>query len=200
MTICLLLAAGSSSRMGQPKMMLAFKGSTLLQHIIDEVKATKSTTLLIVTGCYHTLIEQSLIQQQIPIVKNGQWQAGMGSSIQTGMAYLQQYYPAATNVLILVCDQPFVSATLLQQMMAAKESTGKGIVACTYTGTFGTPVLFDKKYFNDLALLQGATGAKKLVMQFKTDVATVSFPAGAMDIDTPEDYEKLLGGLGELKD
>ena len=81
-------------------------------------------------------------------------------------------------------------------MMAAKESTGKGIVACNYNGTFGTPVLFDKKYFNDLALLQGAAGAKKLVQQFETDVATVSFPAGAMDIDTPEDYEKLLGSLG----
>ena len=196
MTVCLLLAAGSSSRMGQPKMMLAFKGSTLLQHIIDEVKATKSNTLLIVTGCYHTLIEQSLIQQQIPIVKNGQWQAGMGSSIQIGMAYLLQHYPAATAVLILVCDQPFISATLLQQMMAAKEYTGKGIVASTYTGTIGTPVLFDKKYFNDLALLQGTTGAKKLVQQFETDVATVSFSAGAIDIDTPEDYEKLLGSLG----
>ena len=196
MTVCLLLAAGSSSRMGQPKMLLPYKESNLLQHIIDEVKTLKSTTLFIVTGCYHTLIEQSLIQQQIPIVKNGQWQAGMGSSIQTGMAYLLQHYPAATAVLILVCDQPFISATLLQQMMAAKEYTGKGIVASTYTGTIGTPVLFDKKYFNDLALLQGATGAKKLVMQFKTDVATVSFPAGAMDIDTPEDYEKLLGSLG----
>ena len=200
MTVCLLLAAGSSSRMGQPKMMLAFKGSTLLQHIIDEVKATKSTTLLIVTGCYHTLIEQSLIQQQIPIVKNGQWQAGMGSSIQTGMAYLLKHYPAASNVLILVCDQPFISSNLFQSMMIEKEMSGKGIVACSYKDTFGTPVLFDKKYFNNLALLQGATGAKKLVQQFETDVATVSFPAGAMDIDTPEDYEKLLGELGELKD
>jgi len=182
--------------MGQPKMMLPYKGSTLLHHIIDEVKATKNTTLFIVTGCYHTLIEQSLLQQQIPLIKNEQWQAGMGSSIQAGMAYLLHYYPSAENVLILVCDQPYISTGLLQEMLTAKESTDKGIVACTYAGAIGTPVLFDKKYFNDLALLQGATGAKKLVQQFETDVATVIFPAGAMDIDTPEDYEKLLGELG----
>jgi molybdenum cofactor cytidylyltransferase len=196
MTVCLLLAAGSSSRMGQPKMMLPYNSKTLLQHIIDEVKATKNTTLLIVTGCYHTLIELSLIKQQIPLVKNEQWQAGMGSSIQTGMAYLMQHYPAATNVLIMVCDQPFISANLLQQMMAAKLNTGKGIVACTYIGAIGTPVLFDKKYFNQLLFLQGASGAKKLVQQFEEDVVTINFPAGVMDIDTPADYEKLLGGMG----
>jgi molybdenum cofactor cytidylyltransferase len=197
MTVCLLLAAGSSSRMGQPKMMLPYKVSTLLQHIINEVKATKNTTLLVVTGCYHNLIEQSLLQQQIPLVKNEQWQAGMGSSIQTGMAYLLQHYPTASNVLILVCDQPFITTDLLKEILTAKESTGKGIVACTYAGAIGTPVLFDKKYFNQLLLLQGASGAKKLVHQFEEDLATVNFPEGSMDIDTPEDYGKLMGGLGE---
>jgi molybdenum cofactor cytidylyltransferase len=196
MTVCLLLAAGSSSRMGQPKMMLPYKGSTLLQHIIDEVKATKNTTLLVVTGCYHTLIEQALLHQQIPLINNEQWQAGMGSSIQTGMAYLLQHYPDASNILIMVCDQPFITENLLHQMMATKESTGKGIVACTYAGAIGTPVLFDKKYFNQLLLLQGASGAKKLVQQLEEDVAIVNFPAGAMDIDTPEEYEQLLGELG----
>ena len=197
MTVCLLLAAGSSSRMGQPKMMLPYKNSTLLQHIIDEVKIIKNTTLLVVTGCYHTLIEQSLLPQQIPLIKNEQWQAGMGSSIQTGMVYLLQHYPAATNVLILVCDQPFITTDLVQEMLAAKESKSKGIIACTYDGAIGTPVLFDKKYFNQLLLLHGTSGAKKLVQQFEADRATVNFPAGIMDIDTPEDYGKLLGGLGK---
>jgi molybdenum cofactor cytidylyltransferase len=197
MTVFLLLAAGSSSRMGQPKMLLPFKSSTMLQHIIDEVKAIKNTTLLIVTGCYHKLIEQSLARQQIPLIKNEQWQNGMGTSIQTGMAYLLQQYPAATTVLIMVCDQPFISASLLQQMITTKETTGKNIVSCTYSGTFGTPVLFDKKYFNELLLLQGTTGAKKLVNQFKTDLAIVNFAAGSIDIDTPEAYEKLLRELGD---
>jgi len=143
------------------------------------------------------LIEQSLARQQIPLIKNEQWQNGMGTSIQTGMAYLLQQYPAATTVLIMVCDQPFISASLLQQMITTKETTGKNIVSCTYSGTFGTPVLFDKKYFNELLLLQGTTGAKKLVNQFKTDLATVNFAAGSIDIDTPEAYEKLLRELGD---
>ena len=65
------------------------------------------------------------------------------------------------------------------------------MLACTYAGTTGTPVLFDKKYFTPLSLLQGSQGAKKLVQQFIDDSATVDFPLGAIDIDTPDDYSQL---------
>jgi len=80
-------------------------------------------------------------------------------------------------------------------MLAAKQSSGKGIIACSYAAAIGTPVLFDKKYFNYLVQLQGQQGAKKLVSEFLTDSITVNFPAGAMDIDHPADYKNLLSGL-----
>jgi len=191
MTVCLLLAAGNSSRMGQPKMLLDFKGKTFLQHIIDEVKTLRGASLLVVTGCYHDMLKPVLESQQIPFIKNTLWQEGMGSSIREGIKRLQQHNPDAGNVIVLVCDQPHISAAVLQQMINAKQTTGKGIVACSYDGTTGTPVLFDKKYFSQLSLLQGTSGAKKMIQQFNDDVDTINFPEGAIDIDTPEDYNKL---------
>lgn len=192
MTVCLLLAAGSSSRMGQPKMLLPVNGKTLLQHAIDEIKKLDGTKLLVVTGCYHLLLKDILEQQQIAFVENTNWQEGMGASIQTGMNQVIQYYPAAASVIILVCDQPYISAGFLRELISAKQQTHKGIVAAAYNNTTGTPVLFDKEYFAALSLLNGQYGAKKLIQQMNDDVATVAFPAGAVDIDTMEDYEKLI--------
>lgn len=198
-TVCLLLAAGSASRMtdpntGQgsfPKMLLPLHGKTLLQHIIDEVLVLKDTALLVVTGCYHDQLKTILATQQIPFVLNQQWEEGMGTSIQKGVMYLQQLYTDADNVIILVCDQPYISTDVLEQMIHTKQQSRKGIVACMYNDTTGTPVLFDKKYFNQLALLQGPYGAKKIVGQFTNDLTGIPFPEGAIDIDTPGDYEQL---------
>jgi molybdenum cofactor cytidylyltransferase len=92
----------------------------------------------------------------------------------------------------MVCDQPFASASLLNDLIAAHEETLKGIIASGYNNTLGTPVLFNKKYFDDLLKLQGAEGAKKIIMKYADDVATVPFPMGAVDIDTIEDYDSLL--------
>jgi len=192
-TVCLLLAAGSSSRMGQPKMLLDFNGKTLLQHIIDEVKQLNDVSLLVITGCYHDLLKEILQAQQISFIQNEQWEVGMGTSIQKGIIYLQEHSSDTDNVMILVCDQPYISSGLLQQMIDAKQSTGKGIAACTYHGITGTPVLFDKKYFNQLTMLQGLYGAKKIIQQFTDDITPINFPAGAIDIDTPDDYNKLKG-------
>lgn len=191
MTVCVLLAAGSSSRMGQPKVLLPFNGKTLLQHAIDEIKKVDGTELLVITGCYHLLLKDILEQQQIAFVENTNWRDGMGASIQTGMKHVMQFYPAATSVIILVCDQPFISAGLLYKLISAQMQTHKGIVAAAYNNTTGTPVLFHKKYFAALSLLNGQYGAKKLIQQMNDDVATVPFPAGAVDIDTMEDYEQL---------
>ncbi len=192
MNICLLLAAGSSSRMGQPKMLLHFRGKTLLGHSIYEIKKLPAGKLLVVTGCYHTVLKEILEPQQIECIQNKQWEEGMGSSIKMGIGHIMENYPAAKTVIIVVCDQPHISVALLQELIHKKQQTGKGIIACAYNDTTGTPVLFDKKYFQQLALLSGQSGAKKLVQQFAEDTAMVSFPLGITDIDTPQDYDKLI--------
>ncbi len=196
MTVCLLLAAGSSSRMNAsglatPKMLLSFSGKTFLQHIIDEVKKT-GNPLVVVTGCYHHLLQPVLEQQQIAFVQNESWNDGMGNSIQKGTAFILQHYPEVTSVIILVCDQPYLSAELLNKMTETKTAAQKGIVAAAYNNTLGIPVLFDRKYFEKLLSLTGRYGAKKIVQQLPDDTAAVAFEQGAIDIDTAEDYAGLV--------
>jgi molybdenum cofactor cytidylyltransferase len=192
MTVALLLAAGSSTRMGQPKMLLPFNGKTLLQHCIDEIKKSSAGDLVVVTGCYHSLLKEILNQQQIAFTENAHWQQGMGSSIQKGINFLLERYPKANSVIILVCDQPHISSSLINKIMNKQTETGKKIVASFYDDTTGTPVLFYKKYFKLLSELDGIYGAKKIVQQFKEDTVTIDFPKGSIDIDTPEDYSLLV--------
>jgi molybdenum cofactor cytidylyltransferase len=191
-TSLLLLAAGASSRLGLPKMFLYYKGKTLLHHITDEAMVAMQTPLFIVTGEHTNAIKGILQGSQALVLHNDHWQEGMGGSIRTGVQGILDagYEPEA--VLITVCDQPFITAALLSAMIATKANTDKGIVACAYDETIGTPVLFDKKYYPALLELSGQHGAKKILQQFPDDVETVPFPLGSVDIDTPEDYERLL--------
>ena len=192
MTVCLLLAAGSSSRMGSPKMLLPFNGKTFLQHAIDEIKNSNANGLVVVTGCCHQHLKGILLPQQINFVENKNWEEGMSSSIQTGTAYTIQQYPSTESIIIAVCDQPYISSSLLNELVAAKQKTGKGIIASTYNNMQGTPVLFSKKYFEQLKQLGGPYGAKKIIQGHANDMSAINFPKGAIDIDTVEDYENLL--------
>src|SRR5690348_14952270 len=98
MIVSLLLAAGSSTRMEQPKILLSFRGKALLQHGIDEIKNSVAADLVVVTGCYHTLIKEVLEQQRIAYTENKDWQSGMGVSIQKGIHYILEHYAEATGV------------------------------------------------------------------------------------------------------
>jgi molybdenum cofactor cytidylyltransferase len=97
----------------------------------------------------------------------------------------------ADQVILAVCDQPFLTAGHLRELVRSAETSGKGIVASRYDGIPGTPVLFKSNYFPDLLNLQGDYGAKKLFPVFAGDMATVPFALGSIDIDTPGDYERL---------
>lgn len=189
-TTVLLLAAGASARMGQPKMFLTWQGETLLQHAVSAA-ATVSTPVFVVTGEHSTTIAAALQNSAVQLIPNDQWQEGMGTSVATGVTGIMQAGHTPDAIIIVVCDQPFITGELLQQMIAARGSSGKGIIGCSYDNTIGTPVLFDKKYFPALQQLNGQQGAKRLLQQFPDDVATVLFPLGNIDIDTPEDYERL---------
>lgn len=198
MKICfLLLCAGPSSRMGEPKMLLPYRGKTLLTHIAEEAEAAFPDAVYVVTGSERWSIETTLLaanafkESPVHILHNQSWGEGMASSIRRGIRGISDNGVMPDAVMIGVCDQPFVSTALLQQMVNIKTSGGKGIVGCAYDGTIGTPVLFDKKYFDELVLLQGTHGARKLLQKYAADVATVEFPQGGIDIDTPDDYKKI---------
>jgi len=184
----IILAAGASKRMGKPKMLLPYRENNLLQHIIQQAQLIPSEGALIVTGCYDALIKQALNNYQVKRVYNKQWKEGMASSIVLGLQWWLNHNDTITQILILVSDQPFLNADILNKLLQQQQQTQKGIVAATYDGIIGTPVLFSRQYFPYLLQLKGDKGAGNIVKAFPADVATILFEAGKYDIDTPEDY------------
>ncbi len=183
-----ILAAGASTRLGQPKQQLLFKGLTLLQHALQTAQAAALTPAVVVLGAGAATISANTNFGEAYIIENPDWAEGMASSIKTGLSYLLKLSPELEAVILMVCDQPFVNPDLLNSLISTQKQTAKAIVACAYQETTGTPVLFTRKLFPDLRNLHGQEGAKKLLKIYPEAVATISFPAGAIDIDTRQDY------------
>jgi molybdenum cofactor cytidylyltransferase len=186
----IILAAGSSSRMGEPKQLMMYKNKTFLQHIISEAKNALLDPVICVTGYQSELISKSILGMEVSVVYNEHWSEGMGSGISAGIKHL--LLSDVDSVILTVSDQPHVSSDLFHTMLEMKARSGKRIVACSYTGTLGTPVLFSKEYFNQLKSLNGNQGAKNIVKINLPDVCSVEFEKGNIDIDTREDYNNLI--------
>jgi molybdenum cofactor cytidylyltransferase len=191
MTGIIILAAGSSSRLGTPKQNLMYNGQTLLQRSIETAVASVGKPVIVVLGANEVVIRPTIEKSSAIIIQNADWEEGMASSIRLGIREIQHVEPGITAVILMLCDQPFANVTILNSLVEAKTTRAAGIVACTYNNTFGAPVLFDAIHFEDLLSLKGQEGAKKLLMKYNDKVISVPFPLGSVDIDTIEDYEKL---------
>jgi molybdenum cofactor cytidylyltransferase len=187
----IVLAAGNSSRLGRPKQLLPYRGRTLVMHVAGEALAAGLRPVVVVTGAYRAEVEEVLKGEPVGLVYNPDWETGMASGIVAGLSNMLLLHPDMGAVIIAVCDQPFISSTLLQQLVSTFDMSGKGIVACAYADSVGTPVLFGRYYFGQLLALSGSEGAKKLLKQYPDDLAVIAFPNGHIDIDTVEDTQKL---------
>jgi molybdenum cofactor cytidylyltransferase len=186
-----ILAAGNSSRLGRPKQLLPYRGKTLLTHVVSESLAASLQPVVLVTGAYQEAVLYSLQVKDLVHVYNPQWETGMASGIVAGLHKALALQPHLQSVIVSVCDQPHITAGLFQSLMETHGVSGKGLIASGYAGTRGTPVLFSRRYFEELAALSGDAGARQLLMRHADDVATVPFPKGSIDIDTEEDFQKL---------
>jgi molybdenum cofactor cytidylyltransferase len=188
----IILAAGNSSRLGQPKQLLPYKNTTLLDNIITQASLVHNSVVMVVTGSNHELILSEKQSDQTLLYFNPDWESGMSTSIHTGITKLQEFFPEIEKCIFAVCDQPHVSSIVFENLIKAFYNEKKGIAASAYADTLGTPVLFDKKYFSRLQELKGQEGAKKIINAFLDDTAAVPFEKGNIDIDTPQDYHNLL--------
>lgn len=191
----LLLAAGASSRMGQPKQLLAYRGRTLLRHAAETAVATGCGPIVLVTGAIHDALIAEIDGLPLQAVHNPDWATGMASSIRAGLAAVAEAQPTA--VLIMLGDQPLVTPELLRQLIAQQQLTQVPIVAAAYGDTLGVPAIFDQCMLAALQQLQGAQGANRLISSLGAAVGRVAFPAGLFDVDTPEQYAALLQATAE---
>jgi len=186
----IILAAGSSSRLGKPKQNLIFQGDTLLKRTIKTALAADTDEVIVILGANADVIKPTLTNKNIRIIQNDDWTEGMASSIRVGLSYLLKINPQMQQVILMLCDQPFADISIINQLINAA-STGKSIAACAYNGTVGPPALFNKIHFDELLDLKGNEGAKKLLIKHAQDSQKVPFPLGMIDIDTIGDFERL---------
>jgi molybdenum cofactor cytidylyltransferase len=191
----IILAAGNSSRLGEPKQLLQFNGQSLIRHITRAALETVGENTVVVTGSSSALIERELSGLPCTLAFNENWGEGMSASIKTGIRTPQLRNPQIRGIILAVSDQPFVSAATFHALIQLSEGAQSGIVASEYSGSLGTPAFFASSYFPALLELTGAEGAKKLFKRYSGDVSAYPFPQGSIDIDTQDDYKLLITGI-----
>ena len=183
----LVLAAGTSSRLGRLKQLLPYGDTTLLGHAIATAGAAGVRRVGVVVGAHAADVAAEAMRARADVVaENADWAVGMGSSLRVGARALTEPTLAPDALLVLLCDQPLVTASDLRRLLAHGSDV---VVASVYDGTTGVPALFPRRMFGALAALDGATGAKVLLRG--ADVVRVDCPTAAIDIDTEADWSRL---------
>jgi molybdenum cofactor cytidylyltransferase len=190
-TDAIILAAGASTRLGRPKQLLRFRGETLLARTIGAVRAAPIRRVLVVLGAQAALMRAQLAGDAVEAIENLDWRMGIGSSIRAGMHALPE--PCSAAVLLVVCDQPLLSAAHLAALVEIHRRTSALIVASHYgDDVSGVPALFSRAVFGELAALPAHSGAKSIIERHRDATVLLPFCAGTFDIDTENDYQRLL--------
>ncbi len=188
----LLLAAGSSSRMGRPKQLLLVEGEPLLLRTLRIALASKATNTVVVLGYQAKEIQSILNTQPVSVIVNPQWEKGMGNSFKFGLAEILKLKPDTSAVLTLVCDQPLLTTHHLDELLHHYTSTGKPIITSGYSKVQGVPTIFDRTIFPELLSIDDHQGAKHVIEKNPDRLVSVPFVGGEVDMDTPEDYDSLI--------
>jgi len=186
-----VLAAGGSLRLDRPKQLVRHQGRTLLERTISAAVGAGADPIVVVLGASADAIERELpsFSNSVRIARNPQWADGMGTSIACGVRALLETDPAAQAVLILVCDQPALSAEVLKGFVDLASAEPAKIIIADFGSGRGPPVVFPRARFEELLALRGDIGAREIHRKYPDDVRMLAFPGGAIDIDTPGDLD-----------
>jgi molybdenum cofactor cytidylyltransferase len=186
-----VLAAGESKRMGAPKLLLPFRGRTILEDVIETVLRSPVGRTLVVLGANEDKIGAVLDPYPVSRAANPDYRLGMLSSVQCGIRHLPSEARAA---LVFLGDQPGLPPGTIAAVLDAYRSTGKGLVLPVRGHSGGHPLLIDMKYRAAVEALDPAVGLKDLLALHPSDVERVEVEDEAflIDIDTPEDYRRAL--------
>jgi molybdenum cofactor cytidylyltransferase len=187
----MILAAGASRRMGQPKQLLPVDGIPLLRRTVQTAIDAKLGPTWVVLGANAEAIRPTLAGLTVQVVINDAWAEGMGASIRTGMAAIDGESRALDGVVIALGDQPEISAAHLGGLIRMMTAAGKSIVASRFAGMVLPPVLFGPEHFPTLRALRGDTGARALLEDRPDQIVAVD-TRDLGDLDTPEDYAAFL--------
>lgn len=188
----LLLAAGSSSRMGQSKQLLPVGEETLISKTINTALSSNADNVFVVLGSNEAAHRTAIQYLPVTIISNPDWAMGVGSSLKAGLRNMISTSPKTEAVIILVCDQPYLNAGHIQKIIECYRSSNTSIVASGYSDALGVPALFSERHFGELLGIGDQEGAKKIIHKHIEYAKVVLFPEGAIDLDTPGDLENFI--------
>lgn len=187
-----ILAAGSSSRMGKPKQLLKYKEETLIRRVCKLAIATGCEKIFPVLGANKDQIAKEIDDLKVDIIDNPNWEAGMSTSLKAAVQHIEATNLALEGILILLVDQPYVKFDFIEQLLATAKTNPTKIIATTYKNILGVPAYFPNTYFAALQAIKGDKGARKVLVQYQEQAIKLPFPEAAHDIDTPKEWENFL--------
>lgn len=188
-----ILAAGESKRMGQPKQLLPWGNSTLLGHSISTVLEIQKEHVYVVLGAFYDEIIDKHQNFPVQVLKNESWKDGMSSSITLAIQTIENLN--IDGFLFLLADQPEVDSTYIQSIIK-DFNEHQDLIATKYPKSIGIPVIFGRSYFSELKNINTQSGAKSVIMENLTNVKVKTPKHFFRDIDTPEVYRVLKWELG----
>ena len=191
----LILAAGTSSRMGSIKQLLKVGKKTLLENAIATSKKIENAGITCVLGAHAEEIKKKIAVSGIDFIINKNYELGLSASIILGIEYLQEQNTSFDGILILLADQPAIPIAYYQEMGLLFSKEKSKIIASNYGTKFGVPAIFPKSFLPNLLAIQGDKGAQVFLQKNKHAILTPKKPVNLLDIDTPEDYTSYINTL-----
>ena len=183
----IILAAGASRRLGQPKQLVRFEGETLLERTIGIAKEC-GVRPIVVLGAFAEEIAQSLNSIDVQIAFNPDWEQGMATSIKVGLLKAGESEEDLPGIMLLVCDQIRLGARQIEALLHAWERNHRSLtIASGYAGAIGIPAVFPRSLFPSLMNLKGDEGARTVLKNLGETIVKVPFDGGHIDVDTPQD-------------
>lgn len=184
----IVLAAGGSVRMGQPKQLLPIGDRPMVRWVVEAACEAELAQVVVVVGAHADAVQQALANLPVDVVVNEAWAEGLSTSMRVGLAALR---PGIQAVLMILADQPALTSGLLKTLVARYRATGAPIVAPFFRGRRGNPILFDRALFGELLAVEGDQGGRAIVARHQQEMVRleVDDPAVLTDIDTRQNYE-----------
>ncbi len=187
----IVLAAGSSSRMGRPKQLLEVDGRPMLEAVVAQANSSRLDEVLVVLGANAEEIRGQVQLGRARVLINPHHQTGMASSLRAGLAALDGQVERA---MVILGDQPDISARLIDELLDLQHESGLPAAALSFAGLLHPPVVLRRDLWEEVMSLEGDVGCRAVIRARPELVASLPVPdrKHPVDVDTPQDYERLV--------